>query len=94
MASNVMASAVAVGATEGSLLAVTIGSAAMVQPLVAGPTKPISLFWVTSFVAALPDSEGSDLLSASTIRSFLPFTPPALLISSTAILQPDSADWP
>ena len=87
---KVMPGAVAQGAIRGILLAVSTGSSAATQPLVAGPMTAIALFWVTSLVAALPDSEGSDLLSAVTTLIFLPSIPPALFASYTASSKPDS----
>ena len=70
-----------------------MGAPAATQPLVAGPTTAITLFWVTSLVIELPDSEGSDLLSLSITSIFLPLMP-VLLASSAAILKPDRMDLP
>ena len=55
-----------------------------VAPEVAGPMIAFTLLWVTKLVVMVEASAVSDLLSLSVTSIFLPSTPPAALISSTA----------
>ena len=74
--STVTSGLVASGASTGTLLSVATCDSAMTFAVTAGPTMHLTPSSEMSFVAALTASEASDLLSASTILIFLPFTPP------------------
>ena len=85
---------VAVLLTNGTLFAWATGEAANVLELVTAPSTATTLSWVISLVIALVDSEGSDLLSATTRVIFLPRTPPVALTSLSASFAPLTDDWP
>jgi len=93
-ASTVTSSAVAEPETTGTWFFSATGMVALKPPEVAGPMIASTLSWVASLVARVVASAGSDLLSYLTSSTFLPLTPPAALISSTAISTPWTLAWP
>lgn len=68
--------------------------AAIPLELVVKPVTATTLSCEMTFVMAFADSEGSPLLSASTVLICLPNTPPLALISLNASLAPLFAELP
>ena len=77
-----------VSTTIGTLYSSSLGMTASVSVELQAPSITGTLSLTISFSAVATASVGLDLLSSTISSIFLPSTPPALLISSSAILAP------
>ena len=77
-----------VSTSIGTLYSSSLGMTASVSVELQAPIMTGTLSRTISFSAVATASVGFDLLSSTMSSIFLPSTPPALLISSSAILAP------